>query len=211
MKCSLVFLLASLAACQLSTSYSGPRPRGAARSSSSSSAPAATATTTTAVEGESTQCDAAHDHCLEAETWFALSYEEGQARDAPIYAYPGKYVQQGSDLPWLIGYRCDCPVGGYGVRAVRATRDNVAVDRRVVVYFGVFDEAPEVPNRELRARTEKWRVGVVTRVDAARGEFEMTSYNGRVPFGAARVVVEMRQRVPERTAPFPVPFKDPAP
>ena len=103
------------------------KQRSGSTSSPTASPAAPSAEPAAATDPDASPCDAAHDHCLEADNWFALSFTQGQGPDQPIDAYPAKWIQSAGDLPWLWGYRCDCTVGGYGVRAVPATRENVAV------------------------------------------------------------------------------------
>jgi hypothetical protein len=213
-------LVACLAACTFQSNIKGLGKS----SSSSTSTPTGTSSSTSGSSGASSssseppaeaasKCDAAHDHCLEKENWFALSFYESQEADKPIDAYPGLWVEKSTaGAPWIWGYRCDCTVGGYGVRAVVATRENIAVDRRVVVFYDDWGgKVVRLPKDEIEARKDEWRAGVVTQVDAAAGTFRMTSIDKPIPIAYARVVMEYRESVPERPQKFPLPFKDPAP
>lgn len=93
------------------------------------------------------------------------------------------------------------------MRAVPATRDNVAVERRAIVF--IYDEVPQLPRSDISARKEEWRAGVITSVDTKAQTFQMTGYKGSIPFAFSRIVVSMQESVPERPQHFPVPFKDP--
>jgi hypothetical protein len=225
-------LLAGLAACQFSSSYKGPRPGGGGSSSSSSgssssSSDGASNSSDSSGDGSSGsggtsdadivaattgKCDAAHDHCLEPDNWFALSFYEDQGPEKAIDAFPGKWVDESQMGPgWVWGYRCDCGVGGYAVRAVVATRDNVAVQRRAIVYAYGDGKHAELPEDQIYARKHEWRAGVITSVDMSAGTFRMTTIDGPVPFAMARIVVATKESVPSRPQKFPLPFKDPSP
>jgi hypothetical protein len=52
---------------------------------------------------------------------------------------------------------------------------------------------------------------VITSVDMSAGTFRMTTIDGPVPFAMARIVVAMKESVPERPQKFPLAFKDPTP
>lgn len=215
MRISIAFV-ALLAGCTFSSSIQGLGKKSSTSAATPSSASTSTSTSSTpsssTPEEPESPCDAAHDHCLEPENWFALSFYENQKPEDPIEAYPGLWVEKSTaGAPWIWGYRCDCMVGGYGVRTVPATRDNIVVERRVVVFYDYSSKVPRLPRTEGEARKDNWRAGVVTHVDAAAGTFRMTTFPAPIPFAYARLVVAERYSIPERNVPFPLPHRDPAP
>ncbi|HVV81447.1 MAG TPA: hypothetical protein VHE35_00160 [Kofleriaceae bacterium] len=138
-------------------------------------------------------CDAAHDHCLDADTWFAVDPE--QARHPPAEAFPGHWTDASpGEYRSIWAWRCDCTVGAYGMRTVPASADNVKVGARAIIYWE--NQRVELPEDQLYARKHDWLESVVASVDARGKTFRMTGVADPVPYGVARIVVEERTDVP---------------
>lgn len=126
---------------------------------------------------EVTTCDAAHDHCLRACTWFARPGDQpGRQFDVEaVFRLPdGEFTQpRGGSHEFTEGY--------VAYRTVPATRRLLAPGRRVLVL-------PAVPAHEGEA-LGKWREGVILKVDPGAGTVQLEGSRDIYPLAATRVVV----------------------
>ncbi|MCE9579414.1 MAG: hypothetical protein K8W52_40200 [Deltaproteobacteria bacterium] len=126
---------------------------------------------------EVTACDAAHDHCLRACTWFARPGDQpGRQFDVyPVYRLPdGEFTEpRGGSREFTEGY--------VAYRTVPAAKRLLAAGRRVLV-------RPAVPENEAEA-LGTWREGVIYKFDPGAGTVQLEGSRDIYPLAATRVVV----------------------
>jgi hypothetical protein len=122
-------------------------------------------------------CDAAHDHCVRAGTWFMTNPDSMYDDATPAFEFEGAfYAWQDSRDPYV----------GVAHRTVAASTGNVTVGAAVVV----FDTSGGLPYSESNAQTQAWHFGTVGKVEA--DSLALVDREGTVPLAGVRVVVETR-------------------
>lgn len=123
-------------------------------------------------------CSAAHDHCLEADTWFLVWKENVGRRDRSPY---GSVTVFGPSGPLASDGN-----GEYTVyRTVPATRANMVPG---AIVLGL-PRPSAVPESESDAVGARWSFGVVTSVDPDTGVYRLEGFSDSLMLSGARVAV----------------------
>lgn len=123
-------------------------------------------------------CSAAHDHCLEADTWFVVWNENVGRRDRTAY---GTLTVFGPSGP--LASNGAGPYVAY--RTVPATRANMVVGATVLG----LPRPTAVPESQSDAASARWSFGVVTEVDTDTGVYKLQGHADTLMLSGARVAV----------------------
>ena len=128
--------------------------------------------------GTAGDCSGAHDHCLEADTWFIVWTENVGKRDRLAHGKVGIFGPSGHTVSDGAG-----PYTAY--KTVPATRANM-VPGALVFGFPRPDPVPEGLNDAVRL---PWAFGVLKSADPDVGVYNLEGYEDSLMLSGARVAV----------------------